>query len=334
MIRIGTAIVWRLLFFVLGGWCVLVLLFSPMLESGLRLPSAGLLALLILATLWRPHRYRLMSISGMAAVMLLWGQLEPSNDRDWQRDVAKAAWAKIEGDEVTVYNVRDFLYRSETDFDERYTTKTVRLSELTSMDLFASYWAGKSIAHIFLSFGFAQKDHIAFSIEVRKTKSQAYSTIDGFFRNFELIYVVAEERDLVGLRTIYRQPNEQVYLLRLNYIQENAIKLFLEYLKKLNALVEHPAFYNTLTTNCTTQVLYNAQDAIGADRFRYNWRLFLSGYTPEYLYMVGSLDERLPMQMIMDKGLVNARAQDVSDAAAFSRMIREGVPNPHAASVE
>jgi hypothetical protein len=334
MIRLLIALAWRLGFLGLGGWCSLVALFSPIFDAQLRLPAAGIVGFLTLATLWHPRRYRFISSAALLAVMFLWARLEPSNDRDWQRDVAKPAWAKIEGDQVTVYNVRDFLYRSETDFDERYVTKTVHLSELTSMDLFASYWAGKSIAHIFLSFGFAEKDYIAFSIEVRKTKTQAYSTIDGFFRNFELIYVVAEERDLVGLRTIYRQPNEQVYLLRLNYIQENAVKLFLEYLKKLNALVEHPAFYNTLTTNCTTQVLYNAQDAIGADRFRYNWRLFLSGYTPEYLYMVGSLDERLPMQTIMDKGLVNSRAQDVSDAATFSRMIRDGVPNPHAAKIE
>ena len=322
------AIFWRFCYFLVGMWVVLLVLFSPIFLSAVRLPFALLIAVFILATLINPRKFIWASLIAMIVVTFLWFKLEPSNERDWQRGLSKLAWAEINGDEVSIHNVRDFRYRTETDFDENYVVKKVKLSELSSLDLFASYWSGKSIAHIILSFGFGDLDHIAFSIEVRKTKTQDYSTIEGFFRNFELIYVVAEERDLIGLRTIYRQPHEDVYLFRMKYFKENAIKLFLQYIKNMNALVEQPQFYNTLTTNCTTQVLLNAQQAGGSRKLNYDWRLLLSGYTPEYLYMIGNLGYELSIEELTQKGYVNTKDQDLSDARQFSRNIRLAVPRP------
>jgi hypothetical protein len=178
-----------------------------------------------------------------------------------------------------------------------------------------------------VTFGFAERDFVSFSIEARKTVGQEYSSTLGFFKNYELIYVVAEERDLVALRTKYRQPNEQVHLLRLRYYKPNATRFFLRYIEDMNDLVKNPRFYNSLTTNCTTQVLANAH--VPGGRFKYNWRILLSGYAPEYFYMMGNLDQNYSLQELMELGLVNNRAQHPEiGAEEFSTTIREGVPKP------
>lgn len=326
ILKILTAIIWRLALLLIGGWAALVALLSPGLSESMRLPCAIIMGLFVLLSLFRPRKFIVSTLIGILAVIYIWSHLTPSNDRDWKADVAKLGWAERNGDEITIHNVRDFNYRSETDFDENYVTKRVKLSELSSLELFASYWDGMTIAHIFVSFGFANNEHVAFSIEVRNTKSQGYSTTAGFFRNFELIYVVAEERDVVGLRTRFRQPNEEVHMFRLRYYKPNLEKFFLSYLQRLNSLAKKPEFYNTLTTNCTTQVLANAEGE--STRFKYDWRILLSGYTPEYLYRIGNLDSSYSMAELMQKGLVNSRAQDVSSAKQFSENIRLGVPKP------
>jgi Domain of unknown function (DUF4105) len=311
-----------------GAWCSISSLYSPAFPESMRLYVSIACAALTLLALYRPRRYTPLSLLSILLVFIMWFRIQPSNDRDWRLDLARLPYADINGDQITIHNIRDFNYRSEDDFDPRFTTKTVNVNELSSVDFFSSYWSGKTLAHIFITFGFAEKDYITFSIEVRKTKSQAYSTIAGFFRNYELMYVVAEERDVVGLRTIYRQPNEQVYMLRLRYYKENAIKFFLKYIENMNSLISKPDFYNTVTTNCTTQVLANTHGIGSGSGFKYDWRVLLSGYMPEFLKLAGRLDDRYTLEEILQKGYVNPRAQDVSDAAAFSKAIREGVPRP------
>lgn len=326
MLRVFKAGIWRALLFGLGAWSALVALLSPALPFDWRLPCSIVMALIMLAALCKPRIFIIPTLIGISLTIYLWSQLTPSTDKDWKPEVARLPWAERNGDEITIHNVRDFKYRSDTDFDPNYVTKKVRLSELSSLDLFASYWAGKDIAHIFISFGFANSDYLTFSVEVRSSKSQEYSTTAGFFRNFELIYVVAEERDVIGLRTKFRQPNEQVHLLRLAYYPPYLEKLFLSYMDRINSLAQKPEFYNTLTTNCTTQVLSNAQ--AGERKFSYDWRLLLSGHTPEWLYDIKNLDLNYSLSELMEKGLINPRAQDVSDAARFSQEIRTGVPKP------
>ena len=325
--KIAYSIVWRLCLLGLGSWVVAALLYSPILPEELRGVAALTVGALTLLGLLRLKAVRVAALLVCALALVAYWRLTPSNERDWQTDLALLPRAEISGDEVTIYNVRDFSYRTETDYDPRYVTKKVRLSELSSLDLFASYWDGFDIAHIFVSFGFANNEKIAISVEARKTKAQSYSTIGGFFRNYELIYVVAEERDLVGLRTVYRQPNEQVHLLRLAYFKDNAIQLFRNYLERINSLNEQPQFYGTLRTNCTTQVLANAQLG-GTRKLKYDWRVLLSGHMPEYLFDLGSLHKDYSLAELMQRGLVNPRAQDTSDARLFSEMIRVGVPQP------
>jgi hypothetical protein len=289
--------------------------------------ASGLAA--AVALLWR--RLGRLPLAVFAAVfagfLLVWSGVRPSNDRDWQSDVARLPWAEIEGDRVTLHDIRNFDYRSETDYTPRYYDKTFDLRELDSVDLFAVYWMGDAIAHVMVSFGFAERDFVAVSIETRKETSESYDTIRGFFRQYELTYVVADERDLVRLRTNYRKnPPEDVYLYRTNAPPENARRFFLDYLREVNELHEQAKFYNTGTTNCTTNVLRHTR--VNPGRRGWSWKILLSGYAPLYVYEHGGLDTSLPFETLRERSHVNAAAQAAGTASDFSQRIRAGLPRP------
>jgi hypothetical protein len=272
----------------------------------------------------RRWRWRALSIFAVLclALVVFWARLEPTNDRNWQTQVAVLPYAAISGNQVTVHNIRNFDYRSETDYTVAYYDKTLDLRELRSVDIVTSYWTGPAIAHVFVSFGFAGDQYLAVSVEVRYAKGQDYSTLKGLFRQYELIYVVADERDLIRLRTNYRRdPPEDVYVYRVKSSAVAARRFFLEYMNRLNALRTQPEFYNTLTTNCTTNIWVN--DGVNPDRIPLNWKILASGYVPEYLYEEGRLqDMGLSFDELQRRAHVNARAQAADAAADFSRRIR------------
>jgi Domain of unknown function (DUF4105) len=258
-------------------------------------------------------------------VLLWWLSIAPSNQRDWQTDVAVLPFATRDGDLVTLHDVRNFDYRSEQDFTARYDDRTYDLRDLDAVDLIAVYWAGPAIAHIMVSFGFGP-DHVAFSIETRKEQGEAYSSLAGFFKRYELIYVVGDERDLIGVRTNHREPREQVYLYRTRMSPANGRRLFLEYVDRINQLHERPEFYNTLTTNCTTDV-WSLARALSAQA-PLDWRVLLSGHFPEYAYDQGALDTRLPFAELHAQSLINPAAEAAGEAPDFSIRIRAGLPRP------
>ncbi len=260
----------------------------------------------------------------LVAIGLWWSSIKPSNERDWQPEVARLAYATIDGDLVTVHNIRNFDYRTETDFTPAYYDRTYDLKKLDSGDLIAVYWMGPAIAHLFLSFGFGD-DHLAISIEARKEKGEGYSSAKGFFRQYELYYVVADERDVVRVRTNYRKdPPEDVYVYPLRVPRENMRRIFLEYMRKLNGLREHPEFYNTLTTNCTTAILMNTR--VNQESLPLSWKVIVSGYAPAYVYESGRIDRSLPFEELQRRSLVNAAGQAADQAPDFSRRIRAGLP--------
>jgi len=262
----------------------------------------------------------------LVAISVWWGGLQPSNERDWQPEVAKLAYATINGDMVTVHNIRNFDYRTETEFTPAYYDRTYDLNKLDSGDLVAVYWMGPAIAHLLLSFGFGD-DHLAISIEARKEKGEGYSSAKGFFRQYELYYVVADERDVLRVRTNYRKdPPEDVYVYPLRAPRENLRRVFLEYMRRMNELREHPEFYNTLTTNCTTAILTNTR--VNPGSLPFSWKVLVSGYTPAYVYESGRLDQSLPFEELKRRSLVNAAAQAADQAPDFSRRIRAGLPRP------
>jgi len=186
---------------------------------------------------------------------------------------------------------------------------------------------GPAIAHVFVSFGFGGSDYVAMSAETRTERGEGYSWIKGFFKQYELIYVVGDERDLIGLRTTYRtDPPEDVYLYRVRAPIESLRRFFMDYIRQINALAERPAFYNTLTTNCTTNLLLHTR--VNPGHLRYSWKVLLSGYFPEYAYEESRLDTGLPFDELRKRSRINAVAEAADAAPDFSQRIRADLPNP------
>lgn len=256
-------------------------------------------------------------------VILFWFfSIKPSNDRDWQADVSVLPYATVQGSLVTVHNIRNFDYRSETDYSPAYYDKRFDLNKLNGVDIISVYWMGPAIAHVFLSFAFEGGDHIAISIETRKENDEAYSTLKGFFRQYELYYVVADERDVIRLRTNYRRdPPEDVYIFKSSGSIENARRLFMAYIDRINSLKNTPKFYNTLTSNCTTGIWMNT--FVNEGHVPFSWKVLVSGYLPEFLYEQGRLDSAgLSFSELQRSAHVNARAQAADNDKNFSAIIR------------
>jgi hypothetical protein len=286
--------------------------------------ALGLVTVAALAARWARRAVAVGFATGFTLVLVVWGSARPSNDRDWQPEVAVLPYATIDGDRVTVHNIRNFDYRTETDFTPAYYDRTFDLRRLDRVDLGAVYWMGPAIAHLFLSFGFGE-DRLAISIEVRKERTEQYSSVAGFFRQYELFYVVADERDVIRVRTNYRKsPSEDVYLFRVVAPIENGRRVFRDYMRNINELRIRPRFYNTLTTNCTTMILTHA--SVNPGHIPYSWKILVSGYAPEYVYEGGRLGRSLPFAELKQRVHINAVAQAADQAPDFSRRIRAGLP--------
>jgi hypothetical protein len=310
-------------------WCTGALYYAPLLPESWRAMAAGTFALIaVLTFLFLPRRGRttIGAIVIFVVIVIAFFRIPASNDRDWQPDVSRLPYATMQGNVITIHNVRNFDYRSETDFDAHWETRSYDLSRLDSADIIAVYWAGKAIAHVMISFGFAGKDYLAVSIETRKEKNESYSTLAGFFRQYELYYVVADERDVIRVRTTYRQPQEDVYIYHTRAPLRNIRRIFLDYIETINDMRERPRFYNTLTTNCTTSILMHTR--MNPESPPLSWKIFLSGYVPDYLYELGRIDTSRPFPELEKISNVNARAHAADKDAAFSQRIREGLPKP------
>jgi hypothetical protein len=314
-----------------GIWGMLALAISGPHDEAVRkllAAAAAVAALATLAALLGRWRWRALGLylAGLALTLVWFFSLEARNDRDWVADNARLAHATIDGDAVTVHDIRNFSYRSETDFTPVYYDKQFDLRQLEGVDLVASYWMGPAVAHIFLSFAFAGGEHLAVSIETRREEGEGYSTVKGFFRQYELYYVVADERDVIGLRTNFRHdPPEQVYVYRIKGGNEGARRVFLDYLDSINALNARPDWYNTLTTNCTTTIWTHG--LVNPGHVPFSWKILASGYVPQFLYEQGRLvDGGLPFVELQRRSQVNARALAAGMAEDFSKRIRQGAP--------
>ena len=293
-------------------------------------PKAGaftailfVLALLAVVLFVRGKLLKLATVFGAFAVVVSWWlTLKPSNDRAWQPDVAQTAWTEINGDEVTIHNVRNCDYRTATDFTPHWETRTVRLSQITGMDVAINYWGSPWIAHPIVSFQFADALPLCFSIETRKTIGQQYSTLEGFYRQYTLIYVVADERDCIRLRTNYRR--EDVYLYHTLASPDQARQRFREYINTLNVLHENPRWYNAVTHNCTTSIRTQRAAKL---RIPWDWRILLNGKADEMLYQDHAIATGgLSFTELKQRSLINERAGAADQNPDFSRIIREGLP--------
>ncbi|OHV08721.1 DUF4105 domain-containing protein [Kushneria phosphatilytica] len=290
------------------------------------------LALATMAGISRVHwqRLRRWSLAGyLAALFALlgwWQTITPHNDRDWAPDVARQLTFERQGSHITLHNVRNFEWRTLDDFTPRWETREYDLDRLRSVDMLVSYWMGPAIAHTLVSFGFSDGRYLTFSVEIRRERNEDFSTFGGFFREFELSLIAADERDIVRTRTNMR--GESVYLYRVGLPQPAMRQLMLAYLDTARELRDHPEFYNTLTSNCTTLVFDMLRPIVPG--LPLDYRLLLSGYLPGYVYDLGGLDTSRPLATLHRLGHINARARasDIGNHAAtdFSRAIRRGVP--------
>jgi hypothetical protein len=292
-------------------------------------PLAGTMAVglalmsVLLAALVRPFLKGLTAaLLPIVAVAIWWSSMAPSNARDWTPDVARTARATFKGNTVTIENVRSFRYRSESEYDQHWETRTYDLDRIRGVDLFMSFWGPTNIAHTIVSWEFDDSQPLAISIETRKEKGESYSALRGFFHQYELYYVVADERDLVGLRTNYR--GEQVYLYRIRISAQQARALLVDYLNEVNRLADHPQWYNALTQNCTTSIRGHVQD-IGAAR-RLDWRLLANGHLAQLLYERGQVDTDIRFEDLRSRSNITERAKAAGDSADFSARIRQGLP--------
>lgn len=319
-----------LLLWLIGSttWAALAIYFGDSSTSGAQLILSIIVALIGLITIitlfftpsWR-KKLLLIHTFVFFIVIIYWSTIQPRNDRNWQSDVGKLAHASLNGNLVTLYNIRNFKYRNEFDYQPEYYDKTFDINKLVGVDFFAVYWMGPSIAHIIMSYDFGEGNHLAVSIEARKEQGEGYSTIKGFFRQYELVYIVADERDIIGLRTHYRKdPPEQVYRYRLKAPIDNTRRLFLEYIDSINASYKSPTFYNTLMANCTSVIwLHNK---VNPEYLPFSWKILLSGYVPEYLYDSGMLNQTITFSKLRSQAHINPLVEGKELSELYSSTIR------------
>ncbi len=286
----------------------------------------GLLGLVTLIMLFGRHRSKALAAYAVAfaLVCIWWSTIEPERDANWAPDVARQVIGTVDGDVLTLTGVRNFAWRSNTDFTERWDTRTYDLTRIEGIDLFMSYWAGPEMAHFILSFGFEGGDQLAWSVEVRRKVGGSFSPIADLFKTNPLVIVAADERDVVGVRSNVRWEDVQIYRLRAS--PQAARTLLMEYVTDANNLAQTPEFYNSLTTNCTTTVV-KMMRAVGG-RIPFDWRLIVNGYLPDYAYEHKAVDTSVPLAELREKAHIAKRAQADGLSPDFSKAIRVGVPSP------
>jgi hypothetical protein len=309
---------------VLVTWGVLAIYYSNLPWAGLRIILAAAFAAFAIWALWlsRQRRMSVVFLVMFFGVVAWWIAIPPSHNRHWRPEVAVMPRAVIEGDHVRLTGVRNFDYRSRNDFTVRYEERVVSLSRLIALDFYVSYFTEGPVGHTFVSFIFDNAPPLAISIETRPEVGEGFAPVASLFKQFELIYVVGEERDVVGVRTNHR--HEPVYLYRLNTSADDARRLLLVYLTRINELADQPEFYHLLTNSCTINIVRYANAA--GRRGRFDIRHLLNGLIDSYLYHSGRIDTTLPFDELRRGSLINEAAWTADGAADFPQRIRLSLP--------
>ena len=289
-------------------------------------------------------------LTGLYALIWLMGvgwffSIEPKQDREWMAEVSQQVTYERDAtnpDLITLTNIRNFDWQTDTDATEHWETRTVDLSKLSGIDVTNSYWMGPLIAHTLVSFRFEDDRPLAFSFEIRKEKGESFSALAGFFRRYELSLIAAEERDIIYTRSNAR--GEQVYLFPVSHLQQHEVRsLFDSYLSAADDLNAAPAWYNTLLSNCTNIIFYMAR-IVSGDRLPWDYRIWVSGWLPNYLYDVGMLDAKpdesgqpWSMDTWYERTHINPKVLGFNNQSGpnsdrnsrdFSEQIRQGIPIP------
>ena len=332
-LRVASAILWTcvslLIVLPITAWGALALWFrlsAPQVEGIVAACVFILLGLGSMVALFTRHRMKgaVCFAVGFGGLLIWWSTIAPPDHGDWAPEVARQTTGTVRGDVLTLSDVREFEWRSESDFDERWHERSYDLSKLKTVDLFLSYWGGPQMAHLIMSFGFDGGEQLAWSIEVRRERNGQYSPAADAFKTDTIVHLATSERDTVRLRTNVR--GEDVRLYRLRTPPEQARALLLQYVEEANALSAKPAFYNSITTNCTTAVATMVRAAGGS--LPLDWRLVVNGYLPGYLYDRGAIVTTIPLSQVTALARIDDRAKVADRSPEFSRLIRIGVPSP------
>ena len=294
----------------------------PWLSLGLAAWAA--IWLFALVHLWRKSLWQgvFIYLLSHAVLLLWWNSLTPSNQHIWEDDVAQMTSGIVDGDTVTLLNVRNFDWHSETDYTPHWETRQYDLSKLKSVDMLTSHWGMEAIAHVLVSFGFDDDQFVTFSVEIRKKKGQEFDEIAGFFKQYELSILATDERDAVAVRPNIR--GEDTFLYRIDMPEHIRRQLFLSYIEQANQLLDEPRFYNTVTANCTTLVFGMMQHISGG--LPLDSRLLLTGYLPSYIDELDGLTQGFDLAQLRSAGRITERSKQAAHSENYSKIIRQGVP--------
>ena len=322
--RIFTAFISGILLFLFWSWSSMAVYFSNLPGEWLKtiLAWGYFLSYPLLLLLFRKHLWwTMLGMTGLCLVILIWYLLiPPSHNRDWTTDVAVLPYAEINGDLVTIHNIRNFDYHSETDFTPSYYDRTVDVSKLKSLDYILSYWDNnEAIAHTMASYGFDDGYHLCVSVETKREKGEPQTALRGIFRQYELIYILADERDLLRLRTDFRK--EDVYVFPLKTSREEIKTFFLEVISRVNEISRQPEFYDTITHNCLTTLVSDFRQVRSPVKM-FDLRRILNGWSAEMIFENNNIDTDFSYDETRQKCYANQYIQGEYDVSAYSKLIR------------
>lgn len=309
----------------LVAWCSLAMHFSNLPWPWARtLMALAFLAFSVWALWLRPGKRNWIAFAvACAGVLFWWSLIQPSNDRPWKPEVAVTPRAFIEGDRLRVTGFRNFHYRGSYDFDIRHEERVYDLTKLEFVDFYISYWRPGPVGHTFVSFHFEDADPLCISIEIRPESGEGFAPLASLFKQFELIYVAGDERDIVGVRA--NHGKEDVYLYRTRTSRENARGLLKRYVARMNKLADEPEFYHLLSNSCTVNTVRHAWDTAGIER-NFDIRYLLNGLIDQVLYAEGLVDTTLPFAELRTRSRINEEAAAAGETRDFPRLIRQGLP--------
>ena len=278
----------------------------------------------------KPARYTLavMYILGFCIALFCFFAMAPKNDRNWRPENARLLDFRFVDGQVEVQNIRNFVWNSDDQYDVQWETRRYRIEDIETVDMIVSHFIAGPVAHVFVSFGFKDGRYLSLSLEVRQEEGEGFSTIGGFFRQYELALVGGDENDLIFSRTNIREEDLYIYPLQMEKIQMQM--LFLEYLSKANRLKHQPRWYNTFISNCTTILFDLAEHATGS--IPRDYRILLPGLIPNYLYDHGQLSNAITLEEWRKLAYVNPKTQHLTtgrdtEKIDFSALIRQNLPD-------
>lgn len=289
--------------------------------------AAVLVLVLTVGLVWRLGS-RGMALGALAVLcvgMFVWMRtVQPSRTRDWAPDLVRAARAEVQGSRVTLHDIRDFRYRSTSDWDASWYSATYDTLELVRAWFIVEPFSGfEGAAHTMVSFEFSGDRFISFSVEIRRERGETYSVLGGLFRQYEIIYVAGDERDLIQLRSNHRR--DDVYLYPVRASQERTVAFFLDMVRRMNELQARPEFYNSLTSNCTTNLVRHLEK-VSETNVPYDHRTLLPAYSDELAFALGLIDSDVGLAETRERHRINALALAAQDRDDFSLRIRGRAP--------